>query len=45
MTDPLERISTEPGPTRALRKVLAGFVRQLLGRSPAPTDTHLRLLK
>ena len=38
---------SEPRPDRPepLRKVVARFVRQLLGRSPTPTDTHLRLLK
>jgi hypothetical protein len=44
-----ETLSNEPPPSpdqpEPLRTVLARFVRQLLGRPPAPTDTHLRLLK
>ena len=35
----------KPKQPEQLRKALTGFVRQLLRRSPAPTDTHLRLLK
>ena len=34
-----------PEQPEPLRKVLARAVRQFLGRSSAPTDTHLRLLK
>jgi hypothetical protein len=34
-----------PDQPEPLRKVLARFVRVLLGRRSAPTDTHLRLLK
>ena len=34
-----------PAPPEPLRKVMARFVRQLLARSRAETDTHLRLLK
>jgi hypothetical protein len=44
-----ETLSNQPPPSpdqpEPLRTVLARFVRQLLGRPPAPTDTHLRLLK
>jgi hypothetical protein len=44
-----ETLSNQPPPNpdqpEPLRKVLAGFVRQLLGRRSVPTDTHLRLLK
>jgi hypothetical protein len=44
-----ETLSNQPPPSpdqpEPLRTVLARFVRQLLGRPPAATDTHLRLLK
>jgi hypothetical protein len=44
-----ETLSDLPPPSpdqpEPLRKVLSRFVRQLLGRSPVPTDTYLRLLK
>jgi hypothetical protein len=44
-----EALSDQPPPSpeqpEPLRKVLARAVRQLLGRSAVPTDTHLRLLK
>ena len=44
-----ETLSDQPPPGPAqpepLRKVLGRVVRQFLARSPADTDTHLRLLK
>jgi hypothetical protein len=44
-----ETLSNQPPPSpdqpESLRTVLARFVRQLLGRPSAATDTHLRLLK
>jgi hypothetical protein len=44
-----ETLSDQPPPSpeqpEPLRKAVARFVRQLLGRTPAATETHLRLLK
>jgi hypothetical protein len=37
--------SPGPGQPEPFRKVVSRFIRQLLRRSPAATDTNLRLLK